>query len=347
MNRLGITFEKVVEAAETIQAKGENPTIDRVRSFLGGTGSNTTIGKYLHNWRNQLVHTSSVGSSSTPPDPVQMAVKRVWQQIREETDAEILTIKEEAVRAVSIAEEKVLAEINEREQLAHKCQKQQEEIYALQARNEIQQLDWKKIQLDHALLQERHRGLDERFMDLQRITLKQQEEAAKSHQNEINLLVEKAHAQEIASQKLLDELKIYNEDQRIRHMQEMDAYKTKCQILEQDAHSLKSTNAAKDLEIVKLKTQLSALIKEQEGLLKQLNQGKNYWNLIEKNFQVTNNMWSELKEMPKWDSSLFILDCLSEFKNKIDSSVNNFCEKSLDFKSTFKKFEQYVKNEHE
>lgn len=53
MSRLGITFEEVAEAAFTIHNNGETPTIDKVRAYLGGTGSNTTISKYLNAWRQE------------------------------------------------------------------------------------------------------------------------------------------------------------------------------------------------------------------------------------------------------------------------------------------------------
>jgi len=51
MSRLGITYHEVAEAADCLIDQNENPTIDRVRASLGGTGSNTTISKHLHAWR--------------------------------------------------------------------------------------------------------------------------------------------------------------------------------------------------------------------------------------------------------------------------------------------------------
>ena len=63
MSRLGITYEEVAEAALSIEKKGETPTIDKVRAHLGGTGSNTTISKYLQHWRQQLFSSPSKSES--------------------------------------------------------------------------------------------------------------------------------------------------------------------------------------------------------------------------------------------------------------------------------------------
>ena len=54
MSRVGITFEEVATIAENISKNGEMPTIDKVRMALG-TGSFTTISKYLNSWRHGVI----------------------------------------------------------------------------------------------------------------------------------------------------------------------------------------------------------------------------------------------------------------------------------------------------
>jgi hypothetical protein len=46
MSRLGVTYDDIAQSAETLLRKSEEPTIEKVRALLG-TGSNTTISKYL------------------------------------------------------------------------------------------------------------------------------------------------------------------------------------------------------------------------------------------------------------------------------------------------------------
>jgi len=58
-----VTPESVAAAAEKIQARGEKPTIDRVKAELGG-GSPNPILKYLNAWRD-----AQAGAPPPPPEP--------------------------------------------------------------------------------------------------------------------------------------------------------------------------------------------------------------------------------------------------------------------------------------
>jgi len=49
-----VTFEEIVNAAELITAKGDNPTIEKIRISIGSRGSNSTISKHLNNWRKNI-----------------------------------------------------------------------------------------------------------------------------------------------------------------------------------------------------------------------------------------------------------------------------------------------------
>jgi colicin import membrane protein len=51
MARAGITFEQVVQSAEALVGKGQQPTIRAIRERLGDTGSPNTIHKHLTAWR--------------------------------------------------------------------------------------------------------------------------------------------------------------------------------------------------------------------------------------------------------------------------------------------------------
>lgn len=114
MSRNGITYEQVELAAEKVLDNGDNPTIERVRNILGGTGSNTTIAKHLNEWKSKRLRASTqdLPPRIETPDPVNKAVSLVWQQIRDEAHIEIKSINEQckaqidaAVQACAIAEE--------------------------------------------------------------------------------------------------------------------------------------------------------------------------------------------------------------------------------------------------
>lgn len=56
MARAGVTYHLVAKAAATIKTQGQEPTVDRVREYLG-TGSKSTIAPLLkrENWQGRKV----------------------------------------------------------------------------------------------------------------------------------------------------------------------------------------------------------------------------------------------------------------------------------------------------
>jgi len=50
MARAGITYQDVANAAQRVRQRGDEPTVDRVRSELG-TGSRSTLGPMLRSGR--------------------------------------------------------------------------------------------------------------------------------------------------------------------------------------------------------------------------------------------------------------------------------------------------------
>ena len=77
MGRKGITLEDVSHAAESLRNEGQQPTVDRVREFLG-TGSKTTITPLLRLWRQQ--QTESVDLSELP-EGISKAVVALHKQL--------------------------------------------------------------------------------------------------------------------------------------------------------------------------------------------------------------------------------------------------------------------------
>ena len=67
MGRPGIDYLDVAQAASAIQAKGDNPTIDSVRAWLG-SGSKGTIAPLLKQWRHEQAPFLKNQETSLPPD---------------------------------------------------------------------------------------------------------------------------------------------------------------------------------------------------------------------------------------------------------------------------------------
>jgi chromosome segregation ATPase len=319
MQRHGVDYHLVAQAAEQLTARGEAPTIDRVRVILG-SGSNTTISKYLHQWRNNTVH-SYHNEPSTPmaaPDPVQLAVKHVWFKLREETDAEIETIKSETQRLVTEAEQQAAKAVEESMRLTILCEGLQEQVYTLQAQSEIQNLDYKKLESEHGLLQERYQGFMQRYQDLQQVTTKTLEDNAIAHQHEINLLSEKQIHQESLYQKIIEEVKQHAEELRLEYMRESDELKTSYKKISKELEIAHTTISSKEATISEIKTELSALTSERDGLSARLEDRDKHWDIYRENNSLTNNIWTELKDIPKMDFTTNYISRISDVQGNIE-----------------------------
>jgi chromosome segregation ATPase len=85
MARAGVNYVQVTKAAEIVKSKGQEPTVDRVREQLG-TGSKSTIGPLLKQWRSQ--HEVSGGVSGLPNDLVD-SVKDLYERIQQQAESKI------------------------------------------------------------------------------------------------------------------------------------------------------------------------------------------------------------------------------------------------------------------
>ena len=100
MSRIGITYEEVTNAAKRLQERGENPTVDRVRELLG-TGSNSTIARYLRDWKTDS--DKAIGNNRLPADLLTI-VNGLWETIQEKAMQRILGIEQEAEQKVTAKE---------------------------------------------------------------------------------------------------------------------------------------------------------------------------------------------------------------------------------------------------
>jgi predicted nucleic acid-binding Zn-ribbon protein len=107
--RTGITYEEVVVVAEDLLRNKINPTIDKIRTGLGNTGSNLTISRHLNEWRStrlpELI--SNKWENLAPPDSVNLAVKGVWEKLKQAQVQEL-----ERLQAAQAAEVTELKSIN-------------------------------------------------------------------------------------------------------------------------------------------------------------------------------------------------------------------------------------------
>jgi hypothetical protein len=106
MGSYGVTYDEIAHAAEQIVLQGEIPTIEKIR-FKLGKGSNTTISKYLGEWKKTRLQPSvsflSAPSHSQPSDPVNLAVAKVWEELHAQNAEKIKQIEDSALEKIDIA----------------------------------------------------------------------------------------------------------------------------------------------------------------------------------------------------------------------------------------------------
>jgi len=345
MSRLGITFEEVVEAALSIEKGGESPTIEKIRTYLGGTGSNTTISKYLQTWRNQVIHGSTTKENKmVTPDIVKIAVDRVWNEIREQTDSEIESIKEEAQKLIVAAENKVQeAESNFSKAQAELDQLQQAHL-AQNAEKELLQLDIKKLSEEHGLLQERFKALEERYVEMQALTSQHLKDLMQAHQKEVQRLEEVCRSQSEAHAKLVDTIKDQNEKERHGHIVQIDHLKTENKKTNDTIQRLQKELQDKFYNLKKIETDLAIMTVERDDILNQLTERDKQWSYFNDKTLISNDVISKIYDTPKFDNLIDKINVI--FESSVDKKFLELKEnfKFLDFSSFLKEKD---KNKHD
>ncbi len=90
MARIGVTYSDIAKAAETIKSHGQEPTVDRVREYLG-TGSKSTIAPHLKQWRNS---NTDLKNNDELPDDLLKVVKSLYDRIQNAADFKINQVTE-------------------------------------------------------------------------------------------------------------------------------------------------------------------------------------------------------------------------------------------------------------
>ncbi len=159
MARPGVTYLEVVKTATKLIEQKIHPSIEEVRRALG-TGSNSTINKHLREWRNK--HGYQAEMQQGLPEQLLLAVKGIYEGIREEAANKINVIESESKNAITELKARLAELDTERNKftqanklLENTINERQEENLALQRKlNTIEQVLDKKT-TESSTLQER------------------------------------------------------------------------------------------------------------------------------------------------------------------------------------------------
>lgn len=276
----GITFEEVVMAANHLQSQGQNPTIEKIRLQLG-SGSNTTINKYLNAWREQQQAFTEKEESDWPSDIVKMAAEQAWTSIRKEADRKIATIKEESAAFILDAENQLRAAQENEQRAIAELSALREEYHVESGAKELLSLDFKKVQQEFKLLSAHCEALELRLSEREQLFNKNSEDNTVAHAKEMKLLEDKYALQEKNHQTLINELKIHSETIRHEQMFAHDQAKEEIKKLSKNLSSVNEKLNQKDMQLAEAKSQLKTCLRERD-------ESQNLFTKLANQFHVLN-----------------------------------------------------------
>ncbi|GAA3908821.1 hypothetical protein GCM10022228_19240 [Halomonas cibimaris] len=104
MARSGIQYADVRRAIDELIARGDNPSVQRIREVLG-TGSFTTISDHVRRWRDECEKNRDVPSPREIPEAIVSLAADMWRQAQEAANEGLTHYREEAKREVAAAQE--------------------------------------------------------------------------------------------------------------------------------------------------------------------------------------------------------------------------------------------------
>lgn len=106
MARSGVRYEDVQRAIDDLLARGESPSVQKVREELG-TGSFTTISEHLRLWRTRREENRDLPPPRGMPEALQALAEALWDRAQEAAGEALTHYREEANRQVEAARDEV------------------------------------------------------------------------------------------------------------------------------------------------------------------------------------------------------------------------------------------------
>lgn len=295
MSRVGITFEDVVLAADKLQQEGTHPTIEKIRLILGA-GSNTTISKYLKDWRDSRLTVKP--SVTSPPDQVQAAVSAVWERLHQETQANIEAVKAEAQNQVEVARQDAEAANTALSMLKAEYEALKTQHHALAAQKELLALDYKHNEANQQLLCERLDALEARHQEIKSIHEQQLKRLEEKYVAEIEHLKSHTEQEVQLARQLADTLKSHYEDARVDSIRQLDQLKVENQKNYDVIKRLEVENAGLK-QLLEAKTemyqQVTAQLTEAQKLIQTQ---QTQWDVLQDKRFVTEDIVTAFQALP-------------------------------------------------
>lgn len=184
MARSGVQYEDVQQAIETLLAKGDAPSVQKIRDVLG-TGSFTTISDHLREWRFQREANRDLPASHAMPEPVLRLAESLWQKAQESAGEALASYREEADRRVAETEAAIQEARRQVEDAEQREAALSSHLAGTEQRLEQRSAALARVEAERDQWQERARQLEERLTrSLQQLDKlqKENEQQGQAHQ---------------------------------------------------------------------------------------------------------------------------------------------------------------------
>ena len=104
MARNGIQYSDVQQAIDDLLARGDTPSVQRIRDVLG-TGSFTTISEHFRYWRNEREQNKDVPPPKGVPEVVVTVASEIWRQAQEVAHQGLVHYRDEADKKTAEAQQ--------------------------------------------------------------------------------------------------------------------------------------------------------------------------------------------------------------------------------------------------
>lgn len=314
MARSGIQYSDVQQAVDTLLARGDTPSVQRIREVLG-TGSFTTISEHFRHWRTEREKNRDVPPPKGVPEVVVNVASELWREAQEVANQALVHYREDANRQVESAQQQVAEatqlaanaeqresalaehlrhteqrlEVLNRELAESQGNERQWQQQAESARQDNQQYQKKLIQLDQeaAELKERFASERQRQQAAWEQRLTQEEQRNEASEGKLMALLDTLRQERTQAEKELQK-RINQWEQRAESLNK------ELQLKNATLHEYQQDNATQQQRIAELERLNVELQSQQKTLHDELTQAR----------QALDRQQRQAKEDDKWQRQL-------------------------------------------
>ena len=290
MARPGISYLDVAKTAIKLVEQKIYPSIEEIRKTLG-TGSNSTINRHLREWRNK--QGNQIELEQGLPEPLLLAVRGIYDGVKEEAASKINIIESESIKAVAELKTTLATVETEQIKLLQTNKSLEDALNQHQEENLALQRMFNKLEMECSKKADQNNLLQERLAD-QKSTIDTLKQQLKHTQDNLD------HYRETVKQTRETENNLLNEQnkslERQLYQQQIIASKAAEQvtILSREIRLLEDTNKATLLdlnEVLADRQEQKNAIKHQTLVNNELSE--KYNNILSDNIKLTNELKTE------------------------------------------------------